>query len=55
MRGACGRSSIVVPEGSMLTPHYPAAVVAGNVEVSQVVTNALFGALRRDGRLRRAR
>ncbi|MGE6739646.1 hydantoinase B/oxoprolinase family protein [Allorhizobium pseudoryzae] len=36
---------IIVPEGSMLKPHYPAAVVAGNVETSQHVTNALFGAL----------
>ncbi|WP_374942622.1 hydantoinase B/oxoprolinase family protein [Sphingomonas sp.] len=36
---------IVVPEGSMLRPRYPAAVVAGNVETSQVVTDALFGAL----------
>ena len=30
----------------MLSPKYPAAVVAGNVEVSQIVTNALFAALR---------
>ncbi len=37
---------IIVPEGSMLKPAYPAAVVAGNVETSQHVTNALFGALR---------
>jgi 5-oxoprolinase (ATP-hydrolysing) len=36
---------IVVPEGSMLAPAYPAAVVAGNVEVSQHVTDCLFGAL----------
>ncbi len=36
---------LVIPEGSMLNPAYPAAVVAGNVEVSQAVTNALFGAL----------
>ncbi|MFP4406443.1 hydantoinase B/oxoprolinase family protein, partial [Rhodosalinus sp.] len=36
---------IVIPEGSMLSPRYPAAVVAGNVETSQHVTNALFGAL----------
>jgi 5-oxoprolinase (ATP-hydrolysing) len=35
---------IVIPEGSMLRPCYPAAVVAGNVEVSQAVTNCLFGA-----------
>ena len=37
---------IVIPEGSMLAPHYPAAVVAGNVETSQTVTDALYGALR---------
>ena len=36
---------IVIPEGSMLAPRYPRAVVAGNVETSQHVTNALFGAL----------
>jgi 5-oxoprolinase (ATP-hydrolysing) len=36
---------IIVPEASMLNPTYPAAVVAGNVEVSQAVTDALFGAL----------
>jgi len=36
---------IVIPEGSMLRPAYPAAVVAGNVETSQIVTNALFAAL----------
>ncbi|PZU15212.1 MAG: 5-oxoprolinase [Sphingobium sp.] len=37
--------TILVPEGSMLRPRHPAAVVAGNVETSQVVTDALFGAL----------
>ncbi|MBO9713771.1 hydantoinase B/oxoprolinase family protein [Sphingomonas sp.] len=37
--------TIRVPEGSMLNPRYPAAVVAGNVETSQAVTDALFGAL----------
>jgi 5-oxoprolinase (ATP-hydrolysing) len=37
---------IVIPEGSMLRPVHPAAVVAGNVETSQVVTNALFAAMR---------
>jgi 5-oxoprolinase (ATP-hydrolysing) len=37
--------NIVLPENSMLSPAYPAAVVAGNVETSQVVTNCLFGAL----------
>ncbi|HEY4808445.1 MAG TPA: hydantoinase B/oxoprolinase family protein [Roseiarcus sp.] len=36
---------IIVPEGSMLSPRYPAAVVAGNVEVSQAVTDTLFAAL----------
>jgi 5-oxoprolinase (ATP-hydrolysing) len=36
---------IVIPDGSMLRPAYPAAVVAGNVETSQIVTNALFAAL----------
>ncbi len=35
---------IVIPEGSLLSPKPPAAVVAGNVETSQVVTNALFAA-----------
>ncbi len=38
---------IVVPEGSMLNPRYPAAVVAGNVETSQAVTDALFAAFGR--------
>ncbi len=37
--------TIKVAEGSMLNPMPPAAVVAGNVETSQAVTNALFGAL----------
>jgi 5-oxoprolinase (ATP-hydrolysing) len=37
---------IVIPEGSMLAPKTPAAVVAGNVETSQAVTNALYGALK---------
>ncbi|SFG37764.1 5-oxoprolinase (ATP-hydrolysing) [Actinopolymorpha cephalotaxi] len=36
---------IVVPEGSMLAPRFPAAVVAGNVETSQAVTGALYAAL----------
>jgi 5-oxoprolinase (ATP-hydrolysing) len=35
---------LVVPEGCMLSPSYPAAVVAGNVETSQVVTDTLFAA-----------
>ncbi|PSC06819.1 5-oxoprolinase [Alsobacter soli] len=47
MNAGCLRPiRIVVPEGSMLSPRYPAAVVAGNVEVSQAVTNCLFGALK---------
>jgi 5-oxoprolinase (ATP-hydrolysing) len=36
---------IVIPAGSMLNPRAPAAVVAGNVETSQIVTDALYGAL----------
>jgi 5-oxoprolinase (ATP-hydrolysing) len=36
---------VIIPEGSMLRPVYPAAVVAGNVETSQAVTDALYGAL----------
>ena len=36
---------IIVPEGCLLNPRYPAAVVAGNVETSQAITNALYGAL----------
>jgi 5-oxoprolinase (ATP-hydrolysing) len=47
MNAGCLRPiRIIVPEGSMLSPKYPAAVVAGNVEVSQIVTNTLFAALR---------
>ncbi|MFJ8761484.1 hydantoinase B/oxoprolinase family protein [Streptomyces cyaneofuscatus] len=34
-----------IPPGSMLDPTYPAATVAGNVETSQAVTGALYGAL----------
>ncbi|MTH96787.1 hydantoinase B/oxoprolinase family protein [Roseibium sp. RKSG952] len=37
--------NIIIPDGCMLRPSYPAAVVAGNVETSQHVTNALFAAL----------
>ncbi|RZJ96687.1 MAG: hydantoinase B/oxoprolinase family protein, partial [Brevundimonas sp.] len=36
---------LIVPEGSMLKPRYPAAVVAGNVETSQAVVDALYAAL----------
>jgi 5-oxoprolinase (ATP-hydrolysing) len=37
--------NIIIPEGCLLNPRYPAAVVAGNVETSQTVTDALYGAL----------
>jgi 5-oxoprolinase (ATP-hydrolysing) len=36
---------VVIPEGCMLRPRYPAAVVAGNVETSQCITDTLYGAL----------
>ncbi|WP_138936570.1 hydantoinase B/oxoprolinase family protein [Roseovarius arcticus] len=36
---------VIVPDGSMLNPIYPAAVIAGNTEVSQATCNALYGAL----------
>ena len=46
MNAGCLRPiRVVIPEHSMLSPRHPAAVVAGNVEVSQAVTNCLFGAL----------
>ena len=45
MNDGCLRPiDLIVPAGSMLNPTYPAAVVAGNVETSQVVTDALFAA-----------
>jgi 5-oxoprolinase (ATP-hydrolysing) len=45
MNDGCLRPiELIVPEGSMLNPSYPAAVVAGNVETSQVVTDTLFAA-----------
>ena len=45
MNDGCLRPvTIRVPEATMLSPRHPAAVVAGNVETSQVVTDALFGA-----------
>jgi 5-oxoprolinase (ATP-hydrolysing) len=37
---------IFVPKGSMLAPHHPAAVVAGNVETGQMVVDTLYGALK---------
>ncbi|HUE18931.1 MAG TPA: hydantoinase B/oxoprolinase family protein, partial [Stellaceae bacterium] len=46
MNGGCLKPlDIRIPEGSMLSPRYPAAVVGGNVETSQCVTDALYGAL----------
>ncbi len=36
---------IIAPTGSMINAQYPAAVIAGNTEVSQAMCNALFGAL----------
>ncbi len=36
---------VIIPERSMLNPHPPAATVAGNVETSQCLTDALYGAL----------
>ncbi|AXC50695.1 5-oxoprolinase [Paracoccus suum] len=46
MNAGCLRPiNILIPEGSMLRPAWPRAVVAGNVETSQHVTNAIFGAL----------
>jgi 5-oxoprolinase (ATP-hydrolysing) len=45
MNDGCLRPiKLIVPDGSMLNPHHPAAVVAGNVETSQVVTDTLFAA-----------
>jgi 5-oxoprolinase (ATP-hydrolysing) len=45
MNDGCLRPvELIVPDGSMLSPRYPAALVAGNVETSQVVTDALFAA-----------
>ena len=46
MNAGCLRPiKVIIPEGSMLSPNYPSAVVAGNVETSQAVTDTLFGAL----------
>jgi 5-oxoprolinase (ATP-hydrolysing) len=43
--GCLDALEIVVPKGSMLAPAPPAAVAAGNVETSQALANALYGAL----------
>jgi 5-oxoprolinase (ATP-hydrolysing) len=46
MNAGCLRPlEIVIPDGCMLAPRYPAAVVAGNVETSQTITDTLYGAL----------
>ncbi|MCW9035029.1 MAG: hydantoinase B/oxoprolinase family protein [Rhodospirillales bacterium] len=46
LNGGCLKPlEIIIPEGSMLKPQFPAAVVAGNVETSQAVVDALYGAL----------
>ena len=46
LNGGCLKPlHVIIPEGCFLAPKYPAAVVAGNVETSQTVTNALIGAL----------
>ena len=46
MNAGCLRPiKVIIPDGCMLSPRYPAAVVAGNVETSQAATDALFGAL----------
>jgi len=37
--------TVIIPEGSMLNPAPPAATVAGNVETSQCITDAIYGAL----------
>jgi 5-oxoprolinase (ATP-hydrolysing) len=46
MNAGCMRPlTIVIPEGSLLAPRWPAATVAGNVETSQCITDAIYGAL----------
>ncbi|WP_374466224.1 hydantoinase B/oxoprolinase family protein [Ferrovibrio sp.] len=46
LNGGCLKPlEIIIPEGSMLDPVYPAATVAGNVETSQCITDTMFGAL----------
>ncbi|MCB2101767.1 MAG: hydantoinase B/oxoprolinase family protein [Rhodobacterales bacterium] len=46
LNGGCLKPlNIIIPEGSMLNPRHPAAVVAGNVETSQAITDTLYGAL----------
>ncbi|OYQ34695.1 5-oxoprolinase [Sandarakinorhabdus cyanobacteriorum] len=46
MNDGCMRPlTLIVPDGCLLRPASPAAVVAGNVETSQIITDALFGAV----------
>lgn len=46
LNAGCRRPlNLIIPEGCMLNPRYPAAVVGGNVETSQCITDALYGAL----------
>ncbi len=46
LNGGCLKPiEIIIPQGCMLNPTYPAAVVAGNVETSQTIVDALYGAL----------
>ena len=46
LNGGCLKPlKVIIPEDSMLSPSYPAAVVAGNVETSQAITDTLLGAL----------
>ncbi|MFJ3577795.1 hydantoinase B/oxoprolinase family protein [Streptomyces rubiginosohelvolus] len=46
LNGGCLKPlDVTIPPGSMLDPSYPAATVAGNVETSQAVTGALYGAI----------
>jgi 5-oxoprolinase (ATP-hydrolysing) len=46
LNGGCLKPlKVIIPDGSMLSPKYPAAVVAGNVETSQAITDTLLGAL----------
>jgi len=43
--GCLAPIELIIPEGSLLNPQLPAAVVAGNVETSQAVTDALLAAM----------
>ena len=46
MNAGCLRPiTVIIPEGSLLAPRHPAATVAGNVETSQCITDAIYGAL----------